>query len=75
MKSVPEKLVDAAVLRNGLNKLGPGLITGAADDVPSGMATNSQAGAQFGFSLLHQRPRALHPRHVLWRGPSHPHHA
>ncbi|WP_413436895.1 NRAMP family divalent metal transporter [Sulfuriferula sp. GW1] len=35
-----------------LNKLGPGLITGAADDDPSGIATYSQAGAQFGFSML-----------------------
>jgi NRAMP (natural resistance-associated macrophage protein)-like metal ion transporter len=33
-------------------KLGPGLITGAADDDPSGIATYSQAGAQFGFNLL-----------------------
>jgi NRAMP (natural resistance-associated macrophage protein)-like metal ion transporter len=32
--------------------LGPGLITGAADDDPSGIATYSQAGAQFGYSLL-----------------------
>ncbi|HMA56864.1 MAG TPA: divalent metal cation transporter [Pseudolabrys sp.] len=31
---------------------GPGLVTGAADDDPSGIATYSQAGAQFGFSLL-----------------------
>jgi NRAMP (natural resistance-associated macrophage protein)-like metal ion transporter len=35
-----------------LRKLGPGLITGAADDDPSGIATYSQAGAQFGFHLL-----------------------
>jgi NRAMP (natural resistance-associated macrophage protein)-like metal ion transporter len=35
-----------------LEKLGPGLITGAADDDPSGIATYSQAGAQFGFNLL-----------------------
>ena len=35
-----------------LEKLGPGLITGAADDDPSGIATYSQAGAQFGYSLL-----------------------
>ena len=35
-----------------LKKLGPGLITGAADDDPSGIATYSQAGAQFGFSML-----------------------
>ena len=32
--------------------LGPGLITGAADDDPAGIATYSQAGAQFGFGLL-----------------------
>lgn len=39
-------------LRRGLRKLGPGLITGAADDDPSGIATYSQAGAQFGLSML-----------------------
>src|SRR5882724_3163755 len=32
--------------------LGPGLITGAADDDPSGIATYSQTGAQYGFQLL-----------------------
>lgn len=32
--------------------LGPGVITGAADDDPSGIATYSQTGAQFGYSLL-----------------------
>ncbi len=31
--------------------IGPGVITGAADDDPSGIATYSQAGAQFGFSI------------------------
>src|SRR5580704_15387612 len=35
-----------------LKQLGPGIITGAADDDPSGIATYSQAGAQFGFNLL-----------------------
>jgi NRAMP (natural resistance-associated macrophage protein)-like metal ion transporter len=35
-----------------LKSLGPGLITGAADDDPSGIATYSQAGAQFGFNTL-----------------------
>ncbi len=39
-------------LRLALRKLGPGLITGAADDDPSGIATYSQAGAQFGYSML-----------------------
>ena len=34
------------------DRLGPGLITGAADDDPSGIATYSQAGAQFRFSLV-----------------------
>src|SRR2546427_2804787 len=35
-----------------LKQLGPGLITGAADDDPSGIATYSQAGAQFGYGML-----------------------
>jgi NRAMP (natural resistance-associated macrophage protein)-like metal ion transporter len=35
-----------------LEQLGPGLVTGAADDDPSGIATYSQAGARFGYSLL-----------------------
>lgn len=34
------------------SRLGPGLITGAADDDPSGLATYSQAGAQFGAGML-----------------------
>jgi NRAMP (natural resistance-associated macrophage protein)-like metal ion transporter len=37
--------------RGLLRTLGPGLITGAADDDPSGIATYSQTGAQFGYSL------------------------
>src|SRR5690349_3896974 len=35
-----------------IEKLGPGLVTGAADDDPSGIATYSQAGAQFGYQML-----------------------
>lgn len=35
-----------------LSLLGPGLVTGAADDDPSGIATYSQTGAQFGFGQL-----------------------
>jgi len=35
-----------------LRALGPGLVTGASDDDPSGIATYSQAGAQFGLSFL-----------------------
>jgi NRAMP (natural resistance-associated macrophage protein)-like metal ion transporter len=40
-----------STLRGVLGLLGPGLITGASDDDPSGIATYSQAGAQFGYSL------------------------
>ncbi|CAL1517474.1 divalent metal cation transporter [Chitinophaga sp. MM2321] len=39
-------------IRQFLKKLGPGLITGASDDDPSGITTYSQAGAQFGFATL-----------------------
>lgn len=35
-----------------LRSLGPGLVTGASDDDPSGIATYSQAGAQFGYATL-----------------------
>jgi NRAMP (natural resistance-associated macrophage protein)-like metal ion transporter len=38
-------------LRSALRKLGPGLVTGAADDDPSGVATYSQVGAQFGYNM------------------------
>ena len=37
-------------------RLGPGLVTGAADDDPSGIGTYSQAGAGFGFALLWTAP-------------------
>jgi Mn2+/Fe2+ NRAMP family transporter len=46
--SLARRAASVAVLR----QLGPGLITGAADDDPSGIATYSQAGAQAGFGLL-----------------------
>src|ERR1700758_3313277 len=39
-------------LLHGFRILGPGLVTGAADDDPSGIATYSQVGAQFGYTLL-----------------------
>jgi NRAMP (natural resistance-associated macrophage protein)-like metal ion transporter len=45
-KSTRERLVSR------IRELGPGLITGAADDDPSGIATYSQAGAAFGYGLL-----------------------
>ncbi|MBP7451886.1 MAG: Nramp family divalent metal transporter [Ottowia sp.] len=39
-------------VKGPLRQLGPGLITGAADDDPSGIATYSQAGAQYGLGML-----------------------
>src|SRR5471032_1142795 len=42
-----------------LSRIGPGLITGVADDDPSGIATYSQAGAQFGLNLLWTMPLAF----------------
>ncbi len=39
-------------VRAYITALGPGLITGASDDDPSGIATYSQAGAKFGFGML-----------------------
>ncbi|MDB5188753.1 MAG: natural resistance-associated macrophage protein [Candidatus Nomurabacteria bacterium] len=41
-----------AVAKEYWNNLGPGLTTGAADDDPSGIATYSQAGAQYGLQLI-----------------------
>src|SRR5258707_8791784 len=38
-------------LRDFLKSLGPGLITGASDDDPSGIGTYSQAGAQLGYGI------------------------
>src|ERR1700730_8464046 len=42
-----------------LSWIGPGLITGVADDDPSGIATYSQAGAQFGLNMLWTMPVAF----------------
>lgn len=42
----------SAKIKKTLRVLGPGLITGASDDDPSGIATYSQAGAQFGLNTL-----------------------
>ena len=49
-KSWPRRLELATV--RSFEELGPGLVTGAADDDPSGIATYSQAGAQFGYGLM-----------------------
>jgi len=42
----------SSLLRSTFGIFGPGVITGASDDDPSGIATYSQAGAQFGFGML-----------------------
>ena len=47
------------LFRKFLNLLGPGLITGASDDDPSGIATYSTAGASLGFSTLWTAPATL----------------
>ncbi|OJY79611.1 MULTISPECIES: divalent metal cation transporter [unclassified Rhizobium] len=46
----------ARLRQHPLAKVGPGLITGVADDDPSGIATYSQAGAQFGLNMLWTMP-------------------
>ena len=46
------KTARGATLVNFLRALGPGLITGASDDDPSGIGTFSQTGAQFGYAQL-----------------------
>jgi Mn2+/Fe2+ NRAMP family transporter len=51
--SIAQSRLGGRLSLEGLFKrLGPGVITGAADDDPSGIATYSQAGAQGGFNLL-----------------------
>ena len=45
-----------STIRKILKILGPGLITGAADDDPSGIATYSSVGAQFGYTMLWTMP-------------------
>jgi NRAMP (natural resistance-associated macrophage protein)-like metal ion transporter len=49
----------ARLKEHPLARVGPGLITGVADDDPSGIATYSQAGAQFGLDMLWTMPLAL----------------
>jgi NRAMP (natural resistance-associated macrophage protein)-like metal ion transporter len=47
-----QRLTKSVTEHPAVKHLGPGLITGAADDDPSGIATYSQAGAQFGYNML-----------------------
>src|SRR3981081_3230219 len=49
-QAIPDTTIGSAVSRF-LRTLGPGLITGASDDDPSGIGTYSQAGAQLGFGI------------------------
>ena len=51
LETGPFSLAVSKILRV-LRKLGPGIVTGAADDDPSGIATYSQIGAQFGCAML-----------------------
>ena len=46
------KKKESGLIRRFFSSLGPGIVTGAADDDPSGIATYSIAGAQYGLSLL-----------------------
>jgi NRAMP (natural resistance-associated macrophage protein)-like metal ion transporter len=50
--SKPARKTNSFSLKRFLNLLGPGVITGAADDDPSGIATYSIAGASFGYATL-----------------------
>ncbi|MDB5394829.1 MAG: iron transporter [Rhodospirillales bacterium] len=53
------RILWARLKEHPLARLGPGLITGVADDDPSGIATYSQAGAQFGLNMLWTMPLAF----------------
>ncbi|MGN6806686.1 MAG: NRAMP family divalent metal transporter, partial [Trinickia sp.] len=53
------RMLWARLKEHPLSRIGPGLITGVADDDPSGIATYSQAGAQFGFNMLWTMPLAF----------------
>jgi Mn2+/Fe2+ NRAMP family transporter len=57
-KTAPRSFWDR-LKEHPLARVGPGLITGVADDDPSGIATYSQAGAQFGLNMLWTMPLAL----------------
>ena len=48
----PEKSAPGSAVKEFLTVLGPGLITGASDDDPSGIVTYSMAGAAFGYATL-----------------------
>ncbi len=51
VKTPPQDVIRPGIARHVLGVLGPGIVTGAADDDPSGIATYSQIGAQFGYGM------------------------
>ncbi|CAM5209781.1 Divalent metal cation transporter MntH [Castellaniella defragrans] len=59
IKSHIKRTVWDRLKEHPLARVGPGLITGVADDDPSGIATYSQAGAQFGLNMLWTMPLAF----------------
>jgi NRAMP (natural resistance-associated macrophage protein)-like metal ion transporter len=52
LRNMKEAKKRSSKIKKLLTILGPGLITGASDDDPSGIATYTQAGAQFGYATL-----------------------
>jgi len=50
-ESSKHRISDTSIVSRLVRVFGPGLVTGASDDDPSGIATYSQAGAQFGFGI------------------------
>jgi NRAMP (natural resistance-associated macrophage protein)-like metal ion transporter len=56
LASVPASPEPVGWLRKTIKIFGPGLVTGAADDDPSGIATYSSVGAQFGYGMLWTMP-------------------
>src|SRR5437870_11398953 len=52
LKKVPVEEATRKGFVGFVQRLGPGLITGASDDDPSGIGTYSQVGSQFGYGLL-----------------------
>lgn len=53
---ITPQIIWGRIKRHPLSRLGPGLVTGVADDDPSGVVTYSQAGAQFGLNMLWTMP-------------------
>ena len=56
---VPAQSIEPQKRKPLWSVLGPGLITGAADDDPSGIGTYSVAGAQYGYGLLWLVPLSI----------------